>query len=140
MTRSCRGLARRSTGSTVMRSTSKRWVLPEPAVTVPTRRTSASNAVGQSFSVPSSRPMRCAVSVTESSSAETRQVVAKLRPPRRPVVRYVVPPYVQLVANALLPKQTGECAGTRQRPRRIDLPRALADDQQQAQLPAQPVE
>ena len=64
MTRSCRGLSRRSNGSMVTRSVVRRCVVPEASAIGPRRETSVSNAVGQSSSVPSSSPIRCLVILT----------------------------------------------------------------------------
>src|SRR3954454_21254802 len=59
--------------------------------------------------------------------------------PRLPVVRDVVPPQVELVADALLREQTGEALGGLQGAGGV-LPLPLPADQQQAEPRAEPVE
>ncbi len=66
MTSACRAGWRSENGSIVTRSTSNSW-RPDGPSTAPIRRTSASNAVGQSSSVPRSRPIRCRASGMETS-------------------------------------------------------------------------
>ena len=72
-------------------------------------------------------------------SAEPWQMMSELRTPRRPIVRDVVPPEVQLVADALLREQGGEALRALQRAGRV-LPLALPADEQQADAAAQPLE
>src|ERR671911_1830008 len=62
-----------------------------------------------------------------------------LRSPRGPVVRRVLAPEVELVADALLAEQAGELPRALERASRV-LPLALAGDQEQIDLAAQPVE
>src|SRR5579885_2644358 len=114
-----------------MRSVWNRW----PA-TGPRRATSASNAAGQSSSVPSSRPIT--KSLTRASQ-EPRQMMRDLPPPRRPVVRHVVTPQVELVPDPLLREQRREAAGGLERAGRV-LPLALAAHEQQRRRTAQPLE
>src|SRR4051794_7278292 len=140
MTRSWRGRSRRSNGSIVTRSVSMRCSVPAPSVTGPRRRISVSNAVGQSSSVPSRRPIRWLAEVMASSfSAEAGQVVGDLRAPGGPVVRDVVALQVELVADALLGQAPAGQERARQRAGGV-LPLALAADQQQADPRAQPLE
>ena len=80
--------------------------MPDASLIGPSRASSVSNAVGQSSSVPSSSPIRCVVVVRPS--AEPWQMMGELRSPRRPVVRDVVAPEVQLVADALVAEQPRE--------------------------------
>src|SRR5205085_5947364 len=95
------------------------------------RSTIASNARGQSSSVPSSSPIRC--------SGKTRQMMSDLCTPRGPVVRRVLAPDVELVPDALLGEERREVVRLLERPRRV-LPRTPADDEQQVDLRAQPVQ
>src|SRR5213593_396841 len=95
------------------------------------RSTIASNARGQSSSVPSSSPIRC--------SGKARQMMSDLRPPRGPVVRRILAPDVELVADALRREQRGEAVRLLERSGGV-LPRAPADDEQQAHARAQPLE
>jgi hypothetical protein len=64
---------------------------------------------------------------------------ASLTGPRRPVVRDVVAPQVQLVPDALLVQEMGEVLRALQRARGV-LPHALAADEQEARPRADPVE
>src|SRR4051812_12736818 len=140
MTRSWRGRSRRSNGSIVTRSVSIVCAVPAPSVTGPSRPMSVSNAAGQSSSVPRSSPMRCLVSVMRSfRSAEAGEMVGDLRAPRRPVVRDVVAPQVELVADVLVAQALGEAQRALERAGRV-LPPALAADEQQAHARAQPLE
>ena len=50
------------------------------------------------------------------TSHETLEVMSKLALPPRPVVRAVVAPHVELVANPLVGQQGRELPGGRQRP------------------------
>src|SRR5690349_15618727 len=66
-------------------------------------------------------------------------MMSQLRAPRRPIVRDVVPPEIQLVPDALAGQQL------RHPPRRVErtgrvLPLALAADEQQGKARAQPLE
>src|SRR6185436_18232685 len=143
MTRSWRGRSRRSNGSIVTRSVSITWRSPAPSVTGPRQRTSVSKAAGQSSSVPRSRPIRCVVSgigvLPVLRSAEAGQMVGDLGAPRRPVVRDVVAPEVELVTQILFAEALGETQRALERPRRV-LPHALAAHEQEAHARAQPVE
>src|SRR3954447_6010667 len=140
MTRSWRGRSRRSNGSIVTRSVSMRCSVPAPSVTGPRRRMSVSNAVGQSSSVPSRRPIRWVVAVIAAPfSAEAGQMVGDLRAPGGPVVRDVAAPQVELVADALLRQALGEPQRAGQGARRA-LPAALPAHEQQADSRAQPLE
>src|SRR3954453_14036694 len=140
MTRSWRGRSRRSKGSIVTRSVSMVCRRPAPSVIGPRRAMSVSKAVGQSSSVPRSRPIKCVVSVIRSfRSAEAGQVVGDLRAPRGPVVRDVVAPEGELVADALVAQALGEAHRTVERAGRV-LPLALPADEEQAHARAQPVE
>src|SRR3954468_8498279 len=141
MTRSWRGRSRRSNGSIVTRSVSMVCRRPPPSVIGPRRAISVSKAVGQSSSVPSSRPMRCVVSSVMQSfrSAEAGQVMGDLRTPRRPVVRDVVAPQVELVTDLLVAETLGETQRAVQRAGRV-LPLALPADEQEADARPQPVE
>src|SRR5687767_7708213 len=68
-----------------------------------------SNADGQSSSVPSNNPIRCFLSMPPTfASDESWQMMRYLAAPRRPVVRYVIPPKIQFVLDALLRKPLGE--------------------------------
>src|SRR5215218_2614664 len=95
------------------------------------RATSASNAVGQSSSVPRRSPIRC--------SGKARQMMRDLRAPSGPVVRYVPPPDVELVTDAFLREQRREPPRLVESAGRV-LPRALTDDEQQARAGAQPLQ
>src|SRR3954468_6326823 len=127
MTSEYRGFARRSNGSLKMRC-----VASSRPPTGPRRETRASNAPGQSSSVPRSNPMRRA-------SDKAGEMMRDLRAPRRPVVRHVVSPEVELMGKALLAEQPREplrrleCAG------RV-LPLALSADEHEGRARAQPVE
>src|SRR3954469_19868322 len=140
MTRSWRGRSRRSKGSIVTRSVAIAWRRPEPSVIGPRRAMRVSKAVGQSSSVPRSRPIRWVVSVMRSfRSAEAGQMVRDLRAPRRPVVRDVVAPEVELVADVLVAQAFGETQGAVEGAGRV-LPLPLTADEQQAHARAQPLE
>ena len=65
--------------------------------------------------------------------------MSDLRSPRGPVVRRVLAPDVELVPDALLGEERGEAVRLLERPGRV-LPRTPADDEQQADLRAQPVQ
>src|SRR5689334_2050981 len=140
MTSACRGWSRRLNGSMVTRSVVSLCSVPFHEIG-PSRLTSASYARGQSSSVPSSNPMTCSTVDLQAAeaSAEAWQVMGELGAPRRPVVRDVVTPQVELAADAPLAEQVGHLPGGVQRAGRV-LPLALAADQQHGQLPAQPVE
>src|SRR2546421_11980613 len=97
----------------------------------PRRDTSVSNAPGQSSSALSVRPMRC--------SDKSGQMMSDLRAPCGPVVRDVVPPHVELVTDSFLGELAGETSGRLERAGRV-LPCTLADDEHDADAPAQPVE
>src|SRR5690348_6600907 len=97
------------------------------------RSTIASNARGQSSSVPSSSPIRC------SCSRKARQMMSDLGPPRGPVVRGVLAPHVELVPEALLRKQRGEPVRLVERSGRV-LPGAATDDEDEVGLRAEPLE
>src|ERR687888_709648 len=101
-----------------------------------TRAISVSYAADQSSSVPSSSPIRW---VGISSSHEAWQMVGDLALPRRPVVRHVVTPQVELVPDPLPREDAGESLRALERPGRV-LPHALAADEQQVDLRAQPVQ
>src|SRR5438552_1346019 len=135
MTSECRGRSRRLNGSIVTRRVSNRCVTPDPSVTGPSRRTSASYARGQSFSVPSSSPMMC--STVSSRSTQARQVVRELGPPPGPVVRDVVAPQAQLAPDAFVSEQAGHLLRRVQRAGGV-LPLALAADQQRREPAAPP--
>src|SRR4051794_29278730 len=66
-------------------------------------------------------------------------MVRELGAPRRPVVRDVIPPDVDLAADALALQQVAELPRALERARRV-LPLPLPADEQQAELPAQPFE
>src|SRR5207302_4526588 len=91
--------------------------------------------VGQSSSVPSSRPIRCSRGI----STEPRQMVSELVAPGRPVVDDVVAPQIELVRDALLGEQAGEVLRALESAGRV-LPGALAADQQQVDVAPQPLE
>src|SRR4051794_38034217 len=112
----------------------------------PNSRANASGSVRRRSGAPASAARnvrRCMPEVRAGrgvrSSAETRQVVRELRAPRRPVVRHVVAPEVDLVTDALLREQAGERLRALQRAGRV-LPLALAADQQHADAAAEPVQ
>src|SRR3954453_23735350 len=109
-----------------------RCVARSRPATGPSRETSASNAPGQSSSVPSSSPIKRA-------SDEAGEMMRDLRAPRRPVVRHVVSPEVELVANALLAEQPREPLRRLERAGRV-LPLALSAQEQEGRARAQPVE
>src|SRR2546425_1041656 len=119
-------IASRSNGALRIRSV--RSVCPS---TGPTRETSASNAAGQSSSVPRSKPMTC--------SDKARKMMRDLAPPGRPVVRHVVSPQVHLVPDPLLGEQRTEPLRRLQRTGRV-LPLALPADEQERRLCGQPAE
>src|SRR4051795_5832271 len=126
MTSAYRGRDRRSKGSFMIRSVRSSW----PS-TGPRRPTSASNAAGQSSSVPRSRPMTC--------SGKARQMMRDLPSPRGPVVRHVMSPEIHLVPDALLGQKRTEALGRLERAGRV-LPLALAAHEQHRGVFAQPVE
>src|SRR5260370_19258650 len=102
------------------------------------------NAVGQSSSVPSSNPIRYLVVkagslLSRTVLAESGHVVGELGTPGRPVVGHVVAPHVQFVLDPFLVQQRGDPPGPVQRPGGV-LPLALTADQQQADLPPQPLQ
>ena len=66
-------------------------------------------------------------------------MVCELRAPRRPVVRDVVAPQVELVAQPLFLQQPGEALGALERAGGV-LPLALAADEDHAGAGAQPLE
>jgi hypothetical protein len=66
-------------------------------------------------------------------------MMSDLRPPRRPVVRGVLAPHVELVAEALLREQGGEPVRLLERAGRV-LPGAAADDEQEVGLRTEPFE
>src|ERR1700722_15631779 len=126
----------------VIRSQSNECVLPPGPGTGPRRRKISSNALGQSSSVPSSNPIRWRSSLMRCSgvsSAESRQVVGDLSAPRRPVVRYVVTPQVELVLDTLGRQQPGELPGAFQRAGGV-FPLTLAAHKQHAHVVTQPGE
>src|SRR4051794_37801961 len=100
--------------------------------TGPSRETRASNAPGQSSSVPRSKPMR-------RNSDKAGEMMRDLRPPRRPVVRHVVSPEVELVANVLLAENPCEPLRRLERTRRV-LPLTLSAHEHEGRARAQPVE
>src|SRR4029077_2583123 len=122
----------------VIRSTSNSCGPPGPS-TGPRRRRISVKAVGQSSSVPSRSPILCLVNAYLRVSAESRQVMGQLGAPGRPVVRDVIPPQIDFVLDPLVGEQRGKPPGTLQGARGV-LPLALAADQQQADLAAQPVQ
>src|SRR2546421_11221385 len=67
------------------------------------------------------------------------QMMRNLGAPRRPVVRNIVSPEVELVPDPLLRKERGELARRLERARRV-LPLALPADEDQADMATQPVE
>ena len=89
--------------------------VPETWLIPPTRPTRPSNARGQSSSVPSSKPIRWLESEEGVTSAEPRQMMRDLGPPRGPVVRDVVAPEVELTADALVRHDPGEALRARER-------------------------
>src|SRR5215218_10087290 len=139
MTRAWRTGWRRSKGSMVTRSVATSWVSPSRVMRGASRPRYCSKAVGQSSSVPSSRPIRWVVPMAPLPSDEPRQVVGQLGPPGGPVVGDVVAPQVGLVADALLAQQPVEGPGRLERPGGV-LPLALAADEQQRQLAPQPLQ
>src|SRR4051812_7101965 len=140
MTRSWRGRSRRSKGSIVTRSVSIACRRPEPSVIGPRRAMRVSKAVGQSSSVPRRRPIRWVVSGMRSfRSAEAGQMVRDLGAPRRPVVRHIVAPEVELVADVLVAQALGEAQRALERSGRV-LPAALPAHEQETDARAQPVE
>src|SRR5436305_9764306 len=100
--------------------------------TRPSRDTRASNAPGQSSSVPRSKPM-------SRVSDKAGEMMRYLRAPRRPAVRNVVPPEVELVADAVLAEQPREPLRRLERARRV-LPLPLAADEQKRGARAKPVQ
>src|SRR2546423_15397581 len=66
-------------------------------------------------------------------------MMSDLALPGRPVVRHIVSPEIHLVPDALLAKKRTEALGRLERPGRV-LPLALATDENQRCLAAQPVE
>src|SRR4051794_17743282 len=66
-------------------------------------------------------------------------MMRELVPPRRPIVRNVVPPQVELAANPLRLEQPGQPARALERSGRV-LPLALSAHEQDADVPAQPVQ
>src|SRR3954468_6518409 len=66
-------------------------------------------------------------------------MMGELGSPRRPIVCDVVPPQVQLVADALVAEHAGEALRALQRPGRV-LPLALAAHEERADAAAQRVE
>src|SRR5205823_371775 len=77
--------------------------------------------------------------IPKGALSKTRQMMSDLRTPRRPVVRRILAPDVELVPDALLGEERGEAVRLLERPGRV-LPRTPADDEQQADLRAQPVQ
>src|SRR3954468_6444587 len=94
------------------------------------RAISVSNAVDQSSSVPSNSPIRW---VGISSSHEAWQMMRDLALPRRPIVRHVVAPQVELVSDSLPREDVRESLRALQRARRV-LPHALTAHEQQVDL------
>src|SRR4029453_7589642 len=113
-----------------MRSVVSRCVSPRQR-TSPSRPTTAPKARGQSSSVPRRRPMRW--------SDKPGKMMRDLRSPRRPVVRHVMSPEVELAADALLAEPLGEAPGRLEGAGRV-LPLALPADQDERDARAQPVE
>src|SRR3954447_10228995 len=109
-----------------------RCVASSRPATGPSRETSASNAPGQSSSVPSRSPIKRA-------SDKAGEMMRDLRAPRRPVVRHVVSPEVELVANPLLAEQPREPLRRLERAGRV-LPLPLAADEQKRGARAKPVQ
>src|SRR5579862_7294945 len=72
-------------------------------------------------------------------SYEPRQMMRHLPPPRRPIVRDVVTPKVELVRDALLDEQRREALRRVERARRV-LPLALSADENQRGRAPEPVE
>src|SRR4051812_23564598 len=136
MTSLWRGLERRSNGSIVTRSSAKSCVEPPCEIRGARRAISVSKAADQSSSVPSSSPIRW---VGISSSHEAWQMVGDLALPRRPVVRDVVAPQVELVPYALPGEDARESLRALERPGRV-LPHALAAHEHEVGLRAQPVQ
>src|SRR4029079_4842208 len=85
-----------------------------------------------SSSVPSSSPIKRALD-------KAGQMMRDLRAPRRPVVRHVVPPEVELVPDRLLAEDPREPLRRLERARRA-LPLPLAADEEERRARAQPVE
>src|SRR3954454_23626594 len=135
MTSLWRGVMRRSKGSIVTRSSLKSCVAPPWEMRGATRVISVSNAADQSSSVPSSSPIRW----LGISSHEAWQMMGDLALPRGPVVRDVVAPQVELVPDPLPREDAGESLRALQRAGRV-LPHALAADEQEADLRAQPLQ
>src|SRR5262249_8853894 len=119
--------ARRSNGSLKTRSVAS--VRPANG---PSRATSASNAPGQSSSVPSSSPM-------SRRSDKAGEMMPDLRAPRRPAGRNVGPPQGQLVRESLRAERRREGVRRLERARRV-LPLTLTADEQERRTRAQPVE
>src|SRR6476646_11442693 len=108
--------------------------------TGPSRETSASNARGQSSSVPISNPIRCsAISCNPPRSWEPWQMMRDLASPRRPVVRDVVAPEVDLAGDALLVEQRAEAPRRVERAGRV-LPLPLSADEQDRDVIPQPAQ
>src|SRR3990170_4956320 len=97
-----------------------------------------SNAVGQSSSVPSNIPIRCFLSIVPPSPLdESWQMMRDLVAPRRPVVRYVIPPKVQVVLDALLGQSGCEPLRRLERSGRV-FPLTLAAYEDEVRLGSQP--
>src|SRR3954454_3090790 len=109
-----------------------RCVTSSRPATGPRRETSASKAPGQSSSVPSSSPI-------SRGSDKAGEMMRDLRAPRRPVVRHVVSPEVELVAKALLAEQPRETLRRVEGAGRV-LPLALSAHEQEGRARAQPVD
>src|SRR5919202_6778762 len=112
MTRSCRGRSRRSKGSIVTRSVPIAWRSPAALTTGPRRRISVSNAVGQSSSVPRSRPIRWVVPATGSGAPGAVQHAGEVRIERVAPGRVVVQvgKLVERRVVALQPQRGGDAA------------------------------
>src|SRR5690348_4055799 len=105
----------------MIRSVRNVWRSP-PCSIGGSRSTSASNARGQSSSVPSSRPIRC--------SDKAWQMVGDLGAPCGPVVWGIFTPDVELVPNPLPREHLREARRLLERAGRV-LPHAAADGEQQ---------
>src|SRR5262245_26889605 len=73
-------------------------------------------------------------------SAEAWEVVGYLLAPPGPVVGDVVAPQVEFVGNALVAEDSGGRVGRGERACRVGLPGALADDEDDVDAVAQPLQ
>src|SRR5215210_5723178 len=83
--------------------------------------------------------MRCRSANARLGLTEAGEVVRQLGAPRRPVVRELGSPDVELVAQTLVAELPRERLGADARARRV-LPLAAPDDEQDAEPRPQPVE